>query len=175
MLYLKRQVLESKEFINTGNIFCSGMHSKMQRKTELENISSLEISFFLVTLIRKLWSFKTVRTQINVYTRSYQVYANIVRHVMGIPPEITLELSLQTIEILYSNFLGPHLGMQGLGYGPRLQNTRFIKAESLSWHLTWQLQKSFAKATSLTKAVLTEAKISMQLEEFHSNRKFNRS
>lgn len=28
MSYLKRQVLESKEFINTGNIFCSVMHSK---------------------------------------------------------------------------------------------------------------------------------------------------
>lgn len=67
------------------------MHLKMQCKTELGRISSLEIPF-LFALIRKLWSIKTVRLKGNA--KPLQVYTKIIRHVLGIPPEKTFRFNI---------------------------------------------------------------------------------
>lgn len=64
---------------------------KMQCKAELGRISSLEIPF-LFTLIRKLWSIKTVRLKGNA--KPFQVYTKIIRHVLGIAPEKTFRFNI---------------------------------------------------------------------------------
>lgn len=56
------------------------------------------------------------------------------------------------------------LGRGGLGMAMSIQNMGLLKAETMSWHLTWQLHGwgggYFPEASSLKQAVLKEAKAS---------------